>query len=112
MQSQPEMVDDVAVFTLDLEHLDAGNAKQFRQDIGPEIEPHAKVVFDMSGVQFVDSSGCGALLSCLREQTARGGDLKLCGISKPVRALFELVRMHKIFDILPDKGQAVAAYRR
>jgi anti-sigma B factor antagonist len=33
--------------------------------------------------------------------------LKLCGLSKPVRALFELVRMHRIFDICDSKDDAI-----
>ena len=64
-----------------------------------------KVVFDLRELRFVDSSGLGAILSCLRQLNGKGGELKLCGMTKPVRALFELVRMHKIFDIYVDKGR-------
>jgi len=67
-------------------------------------------VLDLSRLRFVDSSGLGALLSCLRQLTGRGGDLRLSGMSKPVRALFELVRMHRIFDIYPTKEEAIKAF--
>jgi anti-sigma B factor antagonist len=67
------------------------------------------VVFDLRELRFVDSSGLGAILSCLRQLNAKGGDLKLCEMTKPVRALFELVRMHKIFDIYVTKEQALRA---
>ena len=40
----------------------------------------------------------------------RSGDLKLCGMSKQVRALFELVRMHRIFDIYGTREEAVHAF--
>ena len=41
---------------------------------------------------------------------AKGGDVKLCGMSRQVRAVFELVRMHRIFDIYDTKEAAVQAF--
>ena len=71
----------------------------------------SKVIFDLAELRFVDSSGLGAFLSSLRQLNATGGDLKLCGMTKPVRALFELVRMHKIFDICGTKDEAIRRSR-
>jgi anti-sigma B factor antagonist len=93
------------------EHLDASNAKKFQRDMVPIFQKDAKVIFDVSQVRFVDSSGLGALLSCLRQLHAVGGDLKLHGLAKPVRALFELVRMHRIFDIYNTREEAVQAFQ-
>lgn len=111
MDHQLDIVDNVAVITLIGEHLDATNSKEFRNQIGALLADHVNVVFDLSNVQFVDSSGCGVLLSCLRELNQRRGELKLCEICKPVRALFELVRMHKVFDIRGTRDEAIAAFR-
>ncbi|MBI3736649.1 STAS domain-containing protein, partial [Candidatus Sumerlaeota bacterium] len=58
----------------------------------------------------LDSSGLGAILSCLRKLNSVGGDLKLCAMSKPVHTLFELVRMHKIFEIFPTRDEAVRSF--
>jgi hypothetical protein len=46
----------------------------------------------------------------LRKVNAKGGDVKLCGMSKQVRGVFELVRMHRIFDIYGTKEDAVQAF--
>jgi anti-sigma B factor antagonist len=59
----------------------------------------------------VDSSGLGAFISCLRKLNGKGGDLKLCGMSKQVRAVFELVRMHRIFEIFGTTDEAVHAFQ-
>jgi anti-sigma B factor antagonist len=64
----------------------------------------------LSRLRFVDSSGWGAFISCLRKLNAKGGDLRLCSVSKQVRAVFELVRMHCVFDILPTEEDAVRAF--
>lgn len=106
-----DKVGNVLVVAPQVENLDASNTKEFRRDIEALIEPNAKVVLDLTKVNFVDSSGCGAILSYLRQLNTVGGDLKLCGISKSVRALFQLVRMHRIFDILNTRDEAVKAYQ-
>jgi anti-sigma B factor antagonist len=92
------------------EVLEERNARDFKSAAAPLITPGAKLIFDLSGLNFVDSSGLGALLSCLRQVNASGGELKLCGTSKPVRALFELVRMHRVFELCNTKEDAIRAF--
>jgi len=93
-----------------VEELDASNAADFKRDVGPVLEANTKLVLDLSRLRFVDSSGLGAFISCLRKLNAKGGDLKLCGMSKQVRAVFELVRMHRIFEIYGTQEEAVRAF--
>ena len=110
MEIAVDHIGDVAVAVLPVEELDAGNAGEFKRDIAPVLEANTKLVFDLSRLRFVDSSGLGAFLSCLRHVNAKGGDLKLCGMSKQVRGVFELVRLHRIFDILGTTEEAVRAF--
>ena len=105
-----ERVGDVAVVAVPVDELDAGNTAEFKRDMAPVLQSNNKLVLDLSRLRFVDSSGLGAMLSCLRQLTAKGGDLKLCGMSNQVRALFELVRMHRIFDIYGTWEDAVNAF--
>ena len=44
------------------------------------------------------------------EYDARGGELKLCSLSKQVRSVFELVRMQRVFDIHATRESAVLAF--
>lgn len=110
MEIATETVSDVTIVVLPGEQLDASNAKEFKRDVLPLLEPCGKVIFDLGELRFVDSSGLGAMLSCLRQLNSKGGDLKLCAMTKPVRALFELVRMHRVFDIHPTKTDALRAF--
>src|SRR5262249_12530705 len=96
---------------LDTESLDASNIGECKTLVADAVEPKAKVVLDLSKVQFIDSSGCGAILAFLRRLTEAGGDLKLCTVTPPVRTLFELVRLHKILDILDSREEAAKAYQ-
>lgn len=89
--------------------LDASNNREFVESFSPLMIPEARIVFNMSHLRFVDSSGLGSMMLCLRRLSASGGNLKLCGLSKSVQALFELVRMNRVFDIYPTVEEAVQA---
>jgi len=101
----------VAVMAVPVDELDANNAAELKRDIAPLLQANTKVVLDLSRVRFMDSSGLGAMLSCLRQLTARKGDLKLCGMSRQVRGAFEVVRLNRIFDIYPTRAEAVLAFQ-
>jgi anti-sigma B factor antagonist len=111
MEIAVDNIDSVAVATMPVDELDASNAEEFKRDIAPVLQANTKLVLDLSRLRFVDSSGLGAMLSCLRQLSAKSGDLKLCGLSKQVRGLFELVRMHRIFDIYGTKEEALSAFK-
>jgi anti-sigma B factor antagonist len=111
MQPTVERIGDVAVVTLNDAQLDAGNADDFRRDMGPVLQDCHKLVIALDRVQFVDSRGCGAILFCLKNVSAAGGDLKLCEVAKPVRTVFELIRLHRICEILDTKEEAVRAFQ-
>lgn len=111
MEIAVERIGDVNVAVIPVEELDASNAGELKRDIAPVLQASKKVVLDFSRVRFVDSSGLGAMLSCLRQLTAAGGELKLSGMSKQVRGTFELVRLHRIFDIHAGKEDAARAFQ-
>lgn len=110
MQLAVETVGNVAVVTIPVEDLDGTNAEEFKRDVAPVLATHSNLVLDVSRLRFVDSAGLGSVISCLRKLNAKGGDLKLSGMSTPVRGVIELVRMHRVFDILPTKEEAVRAF--
>ena len=70
----------------------------------------ACLVLDLNGVTFVDSSGLGALVACLRTATAREGDLKLSGLNPRLNSVFELTRLHRLFEIYPTPGEAAESF--
>jgi len=101
---------NVTVAEIPVKELDAGNSGDLKAAMAKVLESSSRIVIDLHSMQFVDSSGLGAILSFLRQASAKGGDLKLCGMTKQVRTAFELVRMHRIFDIFETRDEAVAAF--
>lgn len=111
MEIAVERIDDIAILTPRAEYLDASNYQEFKRDIEWAIQQNNKVILDITHFRFVDSSGLGAILSCLRKIASNGGDLKLyCEKSKPVRMFFELVRMNRIIDIFNTREEAISAF--
>ena len=103
-------VDQTLVIDLQEKILDARTSRDFRREIEKQLTSHKQVVLDLSALTFVDSSGLGALLSCLRQVSGTGGDLKLCALTTQVRAVFQLVRMHRLFDIYNTQAEAIQAF--
>ena len=93
------------------ENLDASNVRDFRDSIEKIIKNQTKVVLDMSRLKFVDSSGLGALIACLRDTNSRKGDFRLSAMSRSVLALFELMRMHRVFSIHDTVDGAVNSFQ-
>lgn len=54
--------------------------------------------FDFSNVQFVDSSGLGALVAVLK-RLGSGGSMRMWGLSPELKSLFEITQLYKVFDI-------------
>jgi anti-sigma B factor antagonist len=104
-----EAVGNVSVLTVSSTFLDASNAPALKQHVAAIVERASRLVLDLSRVEFVDSSGCGAILTCLRQVNSVGGKLSVCGVTRPVRALFELVRMNRILDVYDSREAAIKA---
>ncbi len=110
MELTAKMNGTVGVVHIPVEVIDAKNAKEIRDRLKMVIDQNINVVFDMTKVAFLDSSGCGAILSCLRQLNQKGGDLKMFGVQSKVRSLFELIRMHRIVEIFETEKEAVQSF--
>ncbi len=110
MELRVEQVQGISVVTIPVESLDAGNTEDFKKHMIPLLDQANSMALDLAKLRFVDSSGLGAILSCLRKLNAKGGDLKVFNVTNQVRLLFELVRMHRIVDILPDREAVFSAF--
>ena len=100
----------VAVVKPEGDFIDGSNAKAFRTALAALCGNDTCVLLDLGGVRWVDSGGCGSLLVCCKELRERGGDLKLCGVTGPVRSLFQVIQLHRICDIFNTVDEGVAAF--
>ncbi len=110
MEIGHETINDVEVLKLD-GRLDASSAKDIKEMVGSlSRKNRVKLVIDMGGVAFIDSSGLGSLVSSLRTVNKLGGDIKISALQDQVRAIFELTRLHRIFGIYDDSTAAAMSF--
>ena len=60
----------------------------------------ARVVIDMSGVEFCDSTGMNVLLSCLRRVRERGGELEIASPKPAVRKILQVTGLDSVFTLV------------
>ena len=98
----------VAVVAPTVKRLDASVAPAFKQAVVQLIEGgDTRLVLDLGGLEFLDSSGLGAMVSILKALGPRGA-VAVCNAKGGVLSLFQLTRMDKVFPILASREEAIA----
>jgi len=69
-----------------------------------------KIVIDLSGVKWMNSSGLGAMMGCLTSLKNAKGDLKLSGVTEKVKSLFMITKLITIFETYNSPEEAVKAF--
>jgi anti-sigma B factor antagonist len=70
-----------------------------------------KIVMNLAGVVYIDSTGLGELVSGYRLVKSEGGELKLLNLPKKVTDLLQITKLYNVFDIHNQESQAVGSFR-
>ena len=91
--------DGLMILHIGIERLDGPAADTLRRESTSFITDYTgRIVLDMSGVRFVDSSGLGALVA-MHKALPAGQQLEIAGADKSVMSLFKLTRMDRVFQM-------------
>ena len=102
---------DIVIISIEEERMDAHNSGDLKEQMLQLFdEGKCSLVIDLGAVRFIDSSGLGALVSGFKNASAREGSLKLCCLQPQVRSMFELTRLHRVFEIFTTKDEASASF--
>lgn len=112
MELQSETRGDVTLVTVLTDFLDVGNSPDFKEQMSVLLPGVRHLLLDLSHVQFINSAGLASLLSCLKQLSRMGGDMKICAITSPVRALFELVKLQRIIEVCKTREEGLQAFAR
>jgi len=113
MEFEHNIIGDVLVVTPKGESLDGHDAREFKEKIIALITQNRShdVIINLKQLQFIDSSGLGSFLAILKNLHTHGGELKLVHMNRPIRTIFELVSMHKIFEIFESIDDAMLSLK-
>jgi anti-sigma B factor antagonist len=63
-------------------------------------------IFDMAGVNYIDSTGIGRFIACYNKVMQAGGSMALAGATGVVRDGFRVTRLDTVFQFFPDVESA------
>ncbi len=111
MNLKTELNGAVTVIVVREERIDAHNSDQLKAEMNRLFEGGTKdLVVDLKEVRFIDSSGLGVLVSGFKNASTRQGSIKLCSLQNQVKSMFELTRLHRVFDIYQTVDEALDSY--
>src|SRR5664279_2892754 len=70
---------------------------------------YAEIVMQLNQVDFIDSSGLGALVRLMHTSRSKHGDLKLTGVPDGVRKVLEMTNLTKLFELYDSCEEAITA---
>jgi anti-sigma B factor antagonist len=112
MEIEERKVGNVLVVLPREKRIDASVSTGFKGRMVDWInQGNRRIVLDLSEVDFIDSSGLGAIVSSLKT-LGSDGDLVICGIRETVMGLFKITRMNRVFQIFASESEAIEALSR
>ena len=90
--------------------IDAHTAPGLKEAIGGSIDHgERKIVVDLEGVSFMDSTGLGVLVSALKRIEHEDGKLRVASASRPILRVMQITGLDKIMPLYAAASQATAA---
>ncbi len=110
MEITSRIENDVIVISLS-GRFDSSTVKNFKSTVTSLIEKHSpNIVFDLAAVRYIDSSALGSIVSLMRSVRDNDGDIKIASLTDKIRSVFELTRLHQVFDIYDDPDVAAQSF--
>jgi anti-sigma B factor antagonist len=101
----------VVIMYIKEERLDAHNSGELKALLlDTFVQGRKNILIDLKDVRFIDSSGLGALVSGFKNAISNQGGLKLSSLQTQVKSMFELTRLHRVFEIFPSSVEALENY--
>jgi anti-anti-sigma factor len=108
--SQQALDPDITLIQLD-GRLDAKSSERVKAALQALAEQdQAKIIIDLQGVPFIDSSGLAALVSGLRAVREKGGVIVLSGAQSQAQIVFRLTMLDRVFAIHPTYQAARGSF--
>jgi anti-sigma B factor antagonist len=104
-------VGDVTVIDMD-GRITLGEGSALLRDLIREnlARGRKKIVLNLAGIVYIDSTGLGELVSGYRLIKSEGGEIKLLNLNKKVTDLLQITRLYTVFDIHNQETQAVTSF--
>jgi anti-sigma B factor antagonist len=104
-------VDHVAVIDLKGPLAIGESEDLFRERVAKLLEEKsASILVNFENVDFIDSSGVGALIKCLTSVTKAGGTMKGLRPGPAVQRILKITGVYNLFEFFDDEKRAIASF--
>jgi anti-sigma B factor antagonist len=111
LQIEERRIDDVTVVVLSGQMLLDDGDLAFRRHIAALInDGRIKVLVDLDGVTYIDSSGVGMMVAQLKTVRQHGGDMRLMRLNSRGQRMLTLLKLRSTFEAFDDEAMAVRSF--
>ncbi len=112
MKLREDTIDGVRVVRIEESRLDTNVSSELKTELLRLVENEGAVnlLIDLKLVEYVDSSGLGALLFGHRHVNANAGSLKLVNLNQKVKTLIRIANLESIFPNFEDEQHAIESF--
>lgn len=109
-----EVVEKNGIFVAKLRDISRFNSV-ISQSVKDELNsimsnPNTKLVFNLEGIKFIDSSAFGTLISILKTSKQYNGQFKICNVSPDVQELIEVMQLDTVFEICGTEEECLSSF--
>jgi anti-sigma B factor antagonist len=69
-----------------------------------------RILLNMAGVTYIDSSGIGELVAAHAHITSAGGEMKLLNVARRVLDVLKITRLYTVFEVFEDEDSAIRSF--
>jgi anti-sigma B factor antagonist len=73
-------------------------------------EGKKKILLNLAGVNYIDSSGIGELVSSYTAINKEGGQLKLLNLTQKLQDLLTITKLLTVFDVYENEAEALSSF--
>ena len=107
-----EKKDKIDIISFSVNKINALITDEIREGINKVFDnSNSKVIIDLKGVEYIDSSGFGCFLSVMRTARNNYGVLKFANPEPRVMELFQTLHLHTVFQIYDDIDTCIRSFR-
>ncbi len=111
-QGDPVHYDNFIVRVMAADMLDMDNAGDMRVFLITLIKGGVKkIVIDMTGLEFIDSSGLGVLIDAAKHLRQQGGDIVILSMPERVQVIVQPVRLNRFIKMFEREDEVIYFFR-
>lgn len=113
MNLKKRQIDDIVIFEMNGKIVGGPDATMLNDQVHELLEAgHKKFIVNLSGVEWMNSSGLGILISGITTIRNAGGELKLAAMTDKIKRLLVITKLLAVFESYNSVDEAVAKYQQ